>query len=74
LYRKGPSPISQPVKANVVPIDLSSGAQQSILEEDLDAAAARERQSQSRLQMIWKRNANYLPKNDNSDLNFTFTQ
>jgi hypothetical protein len=24
--------------------------------------------------MIWKRKSNHLPKNDNSDLNFTFTQ
>jgi hypothetical protein len=26
------------------------------------------------MQMIWKRKSNHLPKNDNSDLNFTFSQ
>ena len=35
---------------------------------------ALQKQSQTRMQMIWKRKSSHLPKNDNSDLNFTFSQ
>lgn len=62
LYRKGAAPRDQGT------IDLSAEEEQTAQEEEI-----REQQSQSRLQMIWKRKSNKLPKNDNSDLNFTFT-
>ena len=64
LYRKGP--------ADQGTIELSNEEEHTAQDQILDEI--REQQSQSRLQMIWKRKSNHLPKNDNSDLNFTFTQ